>query len=62
MQTVEVDRPNIIASFDFNTLDSALNPLGLLDDSVVENFVALDQAAGREIEFHIVSYSGTETL
>lgn len=63
VQTVEVDRANIIASFDWhNTLDSALNPLGLLDDSVVENFVALDQAAGREIEFHIVSYSGTETL
>ena len=62
IHTVEVDRTNIIACFDWhNTLDTALNRLNLFDQSIVNKFIELDQITGGRIEFHILSFSGAET-
>jgi hypothetical protein len=59
---VEVDRSNIIFCFDWhNTVDSALNPRQLFDQSIVDKFIELDLVAGGHVEFHILSFSGVET-
>ena len=62
IQTVEVDRNNLTICFDWhNTLDSALNLVGLYTQSIVDKFLDLDQVAGGRVEFHILSFSGAET-
>ena len=50
---------NLIIFFDWHdTLDCAVNRLGLFDNSIVDKFVDLVQVAKGRVEFHIVSYSG----
>ena len=58
-QVVHVDTSNIIVCLDWHdTLDQALNAIGLLDNRIVDRFRQLCRVANNRIEFHIVSYAG----
>ena len=62
-QVVHVDASNIIVCLDWHdTLDQALNAIGLLDTRLVDKFRQVCRAANNRIEFHIVSYAGASKV
>ena len=62
-QVVHVDTSNIIVCLDWHdTLDQALNAIGLLDNRLVDRFRQLCRVANNRIEFHIVSYAGASKV
>ena len=60
---VHVDTSNIVICIDWHdTIDQALNPLGLLDNWLVDKFRQVARVAGNRVEFHIVSDAGASKI
>ena len=62
-QVVHVDASNVIICLDWHdTLDQALNAIGLLDNRVIDRFRHICRTANNRVEFHIVSYAGASKV
>ena len=58
-----MDAGNIIVCLDWHdTLDQALNAIGLLDNRIIDKFRQVCRVANNRIEFHIVSYAGASKV